>query len=570
MSVKAQLGLGFGVVVGVFVFTFAGAWNSLAKVTSDVRIINDESLKYLIVADSMDLSRSEVQQFLTDVAATHDRAALAEAAASAKRFSDGAARFKELYAERNDAGHLREMNDLESEFEAFDKLGRKMAEVYITEGTEAGNRLMKGTASEPGFDAASERIAKHLGEFRERQVVLADESTRAALAAASSTLRGLIWGGVIAVIAAVLVATLIVRRILRQLGGEPSYVAEVVSRVADGDLSVRVETRAGDETSMLFAVKTMASRLAHIVDGVREGAGLIMNSTREVAVGNDDLSRRTESQAASLEETAASLEQLSATVKQNANSAGEANELSQHASEVAAKGGQAVRDVAQTMAHVRNRSQEIVNIVDVIEGIAFQTNILALNASVEAARAGDQGRGFAVVATEVRQLAQRAAGAAKEIKVLIGSSVESIKTASSQADSAGETMGNIVRAVGRVTEIMAAVAAASSQQSVGIEQINQAVSQLDGVTQQNSALGEEAAAAAQSMREQAERLWTAVDVFRIDDSAPIREAKQEALESLAPDSEWGSSHAWETPPLAADMKGSSRLQHSVDEPQPYL
>jgi len=260
----------------------------------------------------------------------------------------------------------------------------------------------------------------------------------------------------------------------------------------------------------------MNEKLADIVSGVRNTTETITTAAQEVAAGNSDLSQRTEEQASSLEETASSMEELTSTVRQNAENAKQANQLAVNASDVAVRGGQVVNDVVQTMDSISTSSKKIVDIISVIEGIAFQTNILALNAAVEAARAGEQGRGFAVVASEVRNLAQRSAAASKEIKTLIDDSVEKVDIGAKQVDQAGATMEEIVNAVKRVTDIMSEIAAASSEQITGIEQVNKAITQMDGVTQQNAALVEEASASAESMKEQALALSLAVRVFKLD------------------------------------------------------
>ena len=263
-------------------------------------------------------------------------------------------------------------------------------------------------------------------------------------------------------------------------------------------------------------LKDMNASLAGIVTDVRENTDSITTASHEIAAGNADLSQRTEEQASSLEETASSMEELNSTVRQNAENAKQANQLAANASDIAVKGGLAVNEVVHTMASISASSRKIVDIIGVIEGIAFQTNILALNAAVEAARAGEQGRGFAVVAAEVRNLAQRSAGAAKEIKTLIDNSVEKVDIGAKQVNQAGATMNEIVQAVKRVTDIMAEISTASHEQSSGIEQVNQAIIQMDQVTQQNAALVEQAAAAAESMQEQANSLMEAVSVFKLD------------------------------------------------------
>ena len=294
----------------------------------------------------------------------------------------------------------------------------------------------------------------------------------------------------------------------------------VAEAVADGDLTQRIEVTSSDETGQLLkALANMNESLARTVGKVRSGSDTITTASNEIASGNLDLSSRTEQQASSLEETASSMEELTSTVQQNAENARQATHLVVTASDFATRGGAVVGQVVSTMGAIKESSNKIVDIIGVIDGIAFQTNILALNAAVEAARAGEQGRGFAVVASEVRNLAQRSAAAAKEIKELIGSSVETVDEGARLVDQAGETMGGIVKAVQQVSDIMQQISMASQEQSTGIAQVNQAIVSIDDVTQQNAALVEEAAAAAQSMRDQAEMLAEAVSVFRLADQA---------------------------------------------------
>ena len=313
-------------------------------------------------------------------------------------------------------------------------------------------------------------------------------------------------------------------------------VGESFDKIAAGDLTTRVEVNSTNEIGQLFAaVKRMQESLTRTVSAVRRGVDEINVGSREISAGNTDLSSRTEEQAASLEETAASMEQLASTVKQNADNARQANQLAASASDVAERGGSAVSEVVTTMQAISASSRKISEIVSVIDGIAFQTNILALNAAVEAARAGEQGKGFAVVAGEVRSLAQRSAQAAKEIKGLIEDSVGKVGAGSQQVERAGATMQEIVASVKRVTDIMGEISAASEEQSSGIDQVNRAVSQMDEVTQQNAALVEEAAAAAGSLEEQAQRLAEAVAVFKINAGEVIEvPARQLAQQRSAP------------------------------------
>jgi methyl-accepting chemotaxis protein len=319
--------------------------------------------------------------------------------------------------------------------------------------------------------------------------------------------------GAIAVALSVLAAVLITRGLLKQLGGEPDYTAKIAGAIANGDLSIAIDDAAKD--SLLYEMKEMRNSLVSIVGQVRVGTETIGTASREIAAGNIDLSSRTEMQASSLEKTASAMEELTSTVKQNADNAREANQLAASASEVARKGGEVVSQVVDTMGSINASANKIVDIIGVIDGIAFQTNILALNAAVEAARAGEQGRGFAVVASEVRNLAQRSAAAAKEIKTLIGDSVEKVERGSKLVGQAGVTMDEVVASVKRVTDIMGEIANASQEQSAGIAQVNLSIIEMDSMTQQNAALVEEAAAAAQSLQDQASELAHVVSIFKL-------------------------------------------------------
>ena len=322
-----------------------------------------------------------------------------------------------------------------------------------------------------------------------------------------------IAGVAFGLVLAMLVGLWLIRAISRPL----EAAVKIAGGIAAGDLTQHIEVRSGDETGRLMrALRDMNASLVRIVGEVRISTDTIATASSQIAAGNMDLSSRTEEQASSLEETAASMEELNATVRQNADNARQANQLAASASDIAIKGGAAVSQVISTMAAIDDSSKKIVDIIGVIDGIAFQTNILALNAAVEAARAGEQGRGFAVVASEVRSLAQRSAAAAREIKTLIGNSVDQVEAGSKLVSSAGSTMLEVVASVGRVTDIMAEISAASQQQSAGIEQVNRAIAQMDQVTQQNAALVEEAAAAAASLQDQASSLSQVASVFRLD------------------------------------------------------
>jgi methyl-accepting chemotaxis protein len=345
--------------------------------------------------------------------------------------------------------------------------------------------------------------------------------------------RGMMIGfSLLAILLGTLAGVLITRELMKRLGGEPAYAAEVASAIAAGDLASAVATRAGDENSLLANMKRMREDLARAVASIRAGAESVRGASKEIALGNAELSSRTEEQASSLEQTSSSMEELTSTVKQNSENAKRASELASGASLVAGAGGKVMGELVETMSSISAASKKVVDIIGVIDGIAFQTNILALNAAVEAARAGEQGRGFAVVAQEVRTLAQRSAAAAREIKELIHSSVERVGTGAKLVEGAGRTMDEIVNSAQRVTDTVAEIAAASQQQLAGIEQVASAVSQMEQLVQQNAALVEESAAATENMAALAEDLNQAVARFKLDDASQRAAASAEHAPSV--------------------------------------
>jgi methyl-accepting chemotaxis protein len=362
--------------------------------------------------------------------------------------------------------------------------------------------------------AALDALRLHMG-----QLLVASQQRSASVAQSSEWILG--GAALLAIALGLALAALVTRSIV----GPVQRSRQWAQAIAQGDLTRASEGKAQDEPGQLLqALGTMQQRLAGIVGEVRRGAEGVASASAEIAHGNSDLSARTEQQASALEETSASMEELNSTVRQNADNARAANQLARNAQTVATQGGEVVAEVVRTMKGINDSSRKIADIIGVIDGIAFQTNILALNAAVEAARAGEQGRGFAVVASEVRSLAGRSADAAKEIKALIGASVERVEAGSALVDRAGHTMSEVVQAIGRVTDIVSEISAASQEQSQGVAQVGEAITQMDQATQQNAALVEQSAAAADGLKSQAAQLVQAVAVFRLDGNGPTLQA----------------------------------------------
>ena len=358
-------------------------------------------------------------------------------------------------------------------------------------------------------------VSTRINELVMLQIELAKRKYETSQAAYQTIRDIMLVGSLIGVVLIAVFGLWVGRRIVRSLGAEPDQVRDVADAIARGNLSIEIACAPGDTVSVMASMAAMRNSLADTVGTVRQNAHSVATASAQIAQGNQDLSQRTEEQASALQETAASMEQLSATVRQNADNANQANQLAQTAASVAARGGEVVGQVVTTMKGINDSSRKIADIVSVIDAIAFQTNILALNAAVEAARAGEQGRGFAVVASEVRSLAGRSAEAAREIKGLIAASVERVEQGSALVDQAGVTMNEVVGSIRRVTDIMGEISAASNEQSSGVAQVGQAVTQMDRTTQENAALVEQCTAAAESLKGQAQQLVQAVAVFKL-------------------------------------------------------
>ena len=398
--------------------------------------------------------------------------------------------------------------------------------IRTLEGMIRGNDIAAITAyAAKDMYPAIDPLQDVLGALGQAQLDTARNVYEAAQASYARTQMAVFAGIGAGILLALGFGFLVTRSILRELGTEPSTATTLARSVAQGDLTVSIYLKPGDTTSLMAQLKKMQDNLVSMVESVHQSSVSVASASAQIAQGNNDLSARTEEQASALEVTAASMEELSATIRQNADSTRAANQLAQSASSVALQGGAAVEQVVSTMKSINDSSSQISDIIGVIDSIAFQTNILALNAAVEAARAGEQGRGFAVVASEVRHLAGRSATAAREIKTLIGASVQRAQAGSALVDRAGETMRNVVESVRRVTATMAEISASNTEQSQGVCQVSEAMTQMDQTTQQNAALVEEMAAAAGSLNAQARDLVATVASFKL----PLLHAQPIAL-----------------------------------------
>jgi len=514
LRIASRLGLAFGAVLLMMATLTALALDGMSRMQEQMEaVVTDTNFKLTSAAEMVAATRlvALLNANLILVNTRQEREALARRIeAAGQRFRKGRAGLDEVVTTPEGKAALAAIDSAVVKVVA---LRKELMRLALAEQTDEAARFAMEKV-QPGTEAASNAVQK----FMDYQAKAAGEVTgrsRANYEHARAVLLSLAVG---AALLAALVGWLISRSISRPL----RIAVDAAEQVASGDLSRHIEADSRDETGqLLHALGDMNRALARVVGEVRSGADTIATASGQIASGNQDLSSRTEEQASSLQQTAASMEELTSTVRQNADNARQANQLAVSASEVAVRGGEVVGQVVDTMGSINASSRKIVDIIGVIDGIAFQTNILALNAAVEAARAGEQGRGFAVVASEVRSLAQRSAAAAKEIKQLIDDSVSKVEEGSRQVAEAGSTMDEIVGSVRRVTDIMGEITAASQEQTSGIEQVNQAISQMDQVTQQNAALVEEAAAAAASLQEQTGALVHSVRVFKIrsDDAA---------------------------------------------------
>ncbi|WP_313704107.1 methyl-accepting chemotaxis protein [Massilia sp.] len=547
MKVGMRLGLGFALVLVLLVAVTVVGVLRMAQIQDrldHVVSVNNVSSRMVIEM------RNNVQDRLASLRVLTLMADPADMEPELKKFKDQSARYSEAQnklsqifaADGSDAEKALLVEVKQHEAAALPAIA-KASELYLANNAMDATRVMVREVRP---------VQKKWTEALDKLVALEDkqsaQSQQDAADAFVNARNFMVIMLVVAVVMGVVAAWIITRGLLKQLGGEPDYTTKIAGSIAHGDLAIAIDTSTAERGSLLAEMSEMRNSLVKIVGQVRRGTETIGTASREIAAGNIDLSSRTELQASSLEKTASAMETLTTTVKQNADHAREANQLAATASDVARKGGDVVSQVVGTMGEINSSASKIADIIGVIDGIAFQTNILALNAAVEAARAGEQGRGFAVVASEVRNLAQRSAAAAKEIKTLIGDSVEKVERGSKLVGQAGVTMDEVVASVKRVTDIMSEIANASAEQSAGIEQVNMSIIEMDSMTQQNAALVEEAAAAAQSLQDQAGELARVVSIFKLVEGEESLAAPAPAAVPAAPAASVPAVPAVRTPP----------------------
>jgi methyl-accepting chemotaxis protein len=511
MKIGARLYVGVGVVVVLFIAVIASVYVNFSKAGA----ANESNLRtYDVISqlDGLHISLINMETGERGYALAGKNNSLEPFTTGKEEYAKKMAKLKTLALDPTVLGQLNTLDGMEAQWvtETLQPAIDLRQQVNKGEAQLADMAtFQQAGADKLGLDA----MLKLLSSARELEINLLSEQRNASERLASLTVMTILVGAGLASLLAFATSILLRRSIARPL----LKAVKIAEQVAGGDLTSEIVVESKDELGQLLgALKTMNDGLQEIVSKVRTGTDIIATASQQIAGGNLDLSSRTEEQASSLEETVSSMETLAATVKHNAESAKQANQLAIEASEVAANGGKLVGDVVNSMSLIDASSRKIVDIISVIDGIAFQTNILALNAAVEAARAGEQGRGFAVVASEVRSLAQRSAAAAKEIKALIGDSVDQVSIGSRLVESAGDMMKRVVESVTRVTAVVGEISTAGQEQSSGIEQVNRAILQMDEATQQNAALVEEAAAAAQSLQDQAVTLLQTVEVFKLN------------------------------------------------------
>jgi len=492
MKIGMRLTLGFGVVLMVFVIAVAFTSVAIQGAYRSSRQVSEESMPYALLADAMELNVVQVQQFLTDVSATHDTEAFKEAEKAAKEFKIDIAKFKEMFVRENDKNAVKEIEDLESAFDRFYEDGKLMADAYIRQGREAGNKIMEN------FDKTSVALAERVRAFQKEQGDEARVNSERVVTAVINVRNWLILMSCVAIAISVVTAWFITRSITRPL----NEAVEASNKLAEGNLMMTLEAKSTDETGLLLkAMSNMVERLRMVVADVKNASDNVASGSQQLSAGAEQMSQGTTEQAASAEEASSSVEEMNATIKQNADNASQTEKIALKSSADAQESGKAVSETVGAM-------KEIASKISIIEEIARQTNLLALNAAIEAARAGEHGKGFAVVASEVRKLAERSQAAAGEIGKLSTTSVE-------VAEKAGAMLAKLVPDIQKTAELVQEISAASKEQTTGADQINSAIQQLNQVIQQNAGAAEEMSSTAEELSSQAEQLQGTIGFFKV-------------------------------------------------------
>ena len=515
MRIASRLGLGFGLVIVLLAIVAGTSLLRLSQFNGIVEGLASVRVPKVIAASTSVEALLQTSRQMRDVLIFDDE----------KQIKETLLALRKGQPERKDVlDKIEKVLTPGKEHELFQAIvdARSKYAPHEDEFLKIAERADYATAKDVMLERVRPAQLKYLAAitaFSNYQVEQSSLDARVANASYKTTVTLVFALGMLALVCGVLGAWLIIRSLTRQLGGEPTYAVEVVSRIADGELTHEVITRPGDTVSLLAAMKGMQHNLVNVVTQIKTASADVATAVQQLATASEQLASGAQEQASSLEETAASLEEITGTVKQNADNARQANQLAVGSRDVAEKGGQVVSDAVSSIGEINIASKKIADIISTIDEIAFQTNLLALNAAVEAARAGEQGRGFAVVASEVRNLAQRSATAAKEIKGLIQDSVQKVEAGSALVHKSGETLTEIVGSVKRVTDIIAEIAAASQEQSTGIDQVNRAVTEMEHVTHSNAAQTEQLSSTAQSLASQAAQLQMVVSRFKVGNEA---------------------------------------------------
>jgi methyl-accepting chemotaxis protein len=542
MSLGARLAAAFAMVVGLFVVNLLLVGVSLSHLTGNVEHLNDDTLPFVLVVDEMDTARSEVQQFLTDVSATHDKAGYKEAEESAQRFLGGAAKFKKRFQRENNAERLKQMELIETSFNAFNATGKRMAEAYINEGIDAGNLMMKGTDKIAGFDQDSETISEALAKFRAQELKEASEATNSTLGSAHSTMSVMAVGGLLAALLAAVLSVFITRQVSRQLGGDPKDVAQVINTMASGNFTLTASKKPA-ANSLLAGAYEMQAHLRDMIASVKSQSDQVGEMARNLASAARQISENVNRESDAVSSMAAAIEELSVSTSHINDHGGSAKRIASDSMGNAEHGAQVVnktvsgllttaQEIESASAEVSRLGEDasrISEVVKVIKEIADQTNLLALNAAIEAARAGEQGRGFAVVADEVRKLAERTANATSEINEMSSKIGEVAHRALSGMDKVvGTTRQGVTDAESAQTSIASiqqnfvAVAKVIDDISASLAEQDSAAMELAKSTEQVSQMAEENAGATKSLLEMAndmeglaQQVRSGVEVFKV-------------------------------------------------------